>query len=300
MKTIYTIAALAFTMLFSAQEAGKAGELLKNEARTTEMQTQRKEILRNKTIEAARRGGSSDVLDNSSYRRNNTNNRSQQRPKNYQWNYNYGYSEVFLRIPERGFFTVEVGDQMMGNASGKFRFFDLPTGRIPISIYDNGYLIYRTQLNVRNNSRMVLDFFTDYGLYLLDTVPVRNQTYGFNDWDDVWNNPYGNGNSGYNNGGYYGNVMSSQEFSGFLNALKRNSSFDDDKSRFIMQQARNVNFTSQQIYAMLQTYSFDDKKLAIAKQLYKKCVDKQSFYIVYDAFAFDRSKRELSDYIARM
>ena len=298
MKTIFTLSALAFSILFSAQEAGKAGELLKNEARTTEMQTQKKEILGNKTAETGRRGGNNGVLNNSNNGRNNANNGNQTRPKNYQWNYNYGYSEVFLRIPERGFFTVEVGDQMMGNASGKFRFFDLPAGRIPVSIYDNGYLIYRTQLSVNNNSRMVLDFFTDYGLYLLESVPVRNQTYGFNDWDDVWNNPYGN--SGYNNGNYFGNVMNNQGFSEFLKALDRNASFDDDRTRFITQQARNSAFTSKQIYAMLETYSFDDKRLAMAKQLYQKCVDRQNFYLVYDAFDFDRNKRDLSDYIARM
>ena len=300
MKKIFTMAILMIGLGAFAQEAGKAGELLKNEAEKREMQTQRREVLGNRSDEAARTNGSSGVLDNSNYRRNNTyGQNNERRPKNYQWNYNYGYSEVFLRIPERGYFTVEVGDQMMSNTSGKFRFFDLPAGRIPVSVYENGYLLYRTSLNVRNNSRMILDFFTDYGLYLLDTVPVRNQVYGFNEWDDVWNNPYGN-NSGNWNDGYFGNVMSNQEFSAFMNALNRNTNFDNDKTRFISQQSVSTAFTSRQIYGMLKTYSFDNERLKIAKQLYNKCVDRQNFYLVYDAFDFEKNKRDLSNYITRI
>lgn len=139
-----------------AQEAGKVGELLRNEASTTEMQAPNGINTRNKTV------------DRSSDRSNN-----KIKSPNYQWNKNYGYAEVFLRIPEQGFFTVEVGDQMIGNGSGKYRFFDLQSGKVPVSIYENGFLIYRTTLMLRNNSRMVLDFFTNEGLYLLDSYPVQ-------------------------------------------------------------------------------------------------------------------------------
>jgi hypothetical protein len=131
----------------------------------------------------------------------------------------YGYSEVF-RIPEQGMFSVELGDQFISNNSGRFRFFDLPSGRIPVSIYESGYLLYRTTLNVRNNSRLVLDFFTNEGLFLLDSYPVQNQSYGFNDWNDVWNNPYGN-SGGWNDGGSYANVMDNSSFSEFMDMLRK-------------------------------------------------------------------------------
>lgn len=296
LKKVFTISALSFGLLFSAQEAGRSGELLKNEAAKNEMQTQKREVLGRKNAE---------VLDNNNYRNQNKpniNNNSGRRTTTYNWNRNIASSEVFLRIPEDGYFTVEIADQMMSNASGKFRFFDLNAGFTPIYIYKNGYLLYRTRLNIRNNNRMVLDFFSDYGLYLLENVPVRNQTYGFNNWDDVWNNPYGNQNpnNNYGNNAYYGNIMNNQEFANFINTLKRNNNFDDDKTRFINQQARNTSFTSQQIFTLLKTYSFDEKRLIMAKQLYQKCVDKKNFYVIYDAFDFDRSKRELSDYISRL
>ncbi|MFS4427861.1 hypothetical protein [Chryseobacterium sp. S90] len=157
MKKIFISGMLLVGMSAFAQEAGKAGELLKNEASTTEMKAPKSFNERNKAFDQSRSG-------NNNIPQGNRNTRP-----NYQWKRNYGYAEVFLRIPEQGFFTIEVGDQMMANGSGKYRFFDLSSGRMPISIYENGFLIYRTTLMLRNNSRIVLDFFTNEGLYLLDS-----------------------------------------------------------------------------------------------------------------------------------
>ena len=317
MKKIFILSAVAFHLFFFAQEAGKSGELLKNEASKSEMQTKKiigsdDKTKANENQNGGFRGSSNNsVLDNSAHRNPNSTNTNKGSSsnkgnisnkgntasnKNYRWNYNYGYSEVFLRIPENGYFTVEVGDQLIGNTSGKFRFFDLGSGRIPLSIYENGFLLYRTTLNVQNNSRMVLDFFTDYGLYLLGNYQVQNQTYGFNEWDDVWNNPYNNGYG--NNNFYYGNTMNNSQFSQFIVALKKNS-FDDSKLVFVQQQARSTSFSSSQIRAILKAFSFDDDRVNAGKVLYPNCIDKPNFYMVYEAFSFDSSRKELMQYISR-
>lgn len=277
-----------------AQEAGRSGELLKNEARTNEMQTQRNDIT----------GRNNDkVLDNSNYRTPPKANNTKVKSTNYRWNYNYGNSEVFVRIPQNGNYTVEIGDKMMSNATGKFRFFDVKFGTLPISIYENNYLIYRSNLILKSYSRLVLDFFPDYGLYLLGNYPVQNNAYGINEWDDIWNNPYGNqtgnwdGNSG--NAGYYPNVMNNQEFNNFMNALKKNASFDKDKFAMISGISRNTNFTSQQIYAILNAMDFDNNKLEVAKMLYGKCADQRNYHLVIDSFDFDTSKNKLMDFISK-
>jgi hypothetical protein len=271
-----------------AQEAGKAGELLKNEASTTEMRTSKSPDERNKTFDQPESGHTPVP--------SRKGNEIRIKKPNYQWNKNYGYAEVFLRIPEQGFFTVEVGDQMMANGSGKYRFFDLPSGRIPISIYDNGFLIYRTTLMLRNNNRMVLDFFTNEGLYLLDSYPVQNQ-YGFNDWNDIWNNPYGNHSGDWP---LQGNVMDTHSFRQFFDMMMRNEKFDDGKIAMIKQQMRTSMFTSAQIRDLVKALSFDNKKLALAKSMYRNCADKDRYFLVYDAFDFESSKRELMDYISNL
>lgn len=278
MKKIFIGLTLLMGVSSFAQEAGKVGELLRNEASTTEMQAPKTD-LKNKTFD-----------------RNSGNQNGRMKTPNYQWNRNYGYAEVFLRIPEQGFFTVEVGDQMIANGSGKYRFFDLQSGRMPISIYENGFLIYRTSLMLRNNSRMVLDFFTNQGLYLLDSYPVQGQ-YGFNDWNDIWNNPYGNQSGNWNNPG---NVMDNSTFRQFFEMLQRNEKFDDGKLAMINQQMRNSMFTAVQIRDLVKSLSFDKNKLSLAKSMYLNCVDKNKYFVVYDAFDFENSKRELRDYISRL
>lgn len=262
-----------------AQEAGKAGELLRNEASTSEMQSQNSSGFRNKTFE-----------------RNSGNQNNRIKNPSYQWNRNYGYAEVFLRVPEQGFFTVEVGDQMIANGSGKFRFFDLQSGRVLVSIYENGFLIYRSSLMLRNNSRMVLDFFTNEGLYLLDSYPVQGQ-YGFNDWNDIWNNPYGNSPGNWGN---QGNVMDNNTFRRFFDMMKKNERFDDGKIALINQQMRNSMFTAEQIRDLVKSLSFDKNKLSLAKSMYRNCADKDRYFVVYDAFDFESSKRELMNYISRL
>lgn len=273
-----------FAAIYSfAQEAGKAGELLKNEASTAEMQ-----VSGNTKTKAK-------GFDQSKYNQTGNSNNTSKNP-NYQWNKNYGYAEVFLRIPEQGFFTVEIGDQMISNGSGKYRFFDLQSGKMPVSIYENGFLLYRTTLMLRNNNRMVLDFFTNEGLYLLDLYPVKSQSYGFNDWNDVWNNPYGNhSGDGYNSG----NVMDNNTFRQFFDMLQKNEKFDDGKLALINQQMRSSMFSSAQIRDLVKYISFDNNKLALAKSMYKRCADKNRYFLVYDAFDFENSKRELMEFVAK-
>ncbi len=268
-----------------AQEAGKVGELLKNEASKNEIETS-----------ISKTTGSRNN-NNSGFRNPNSSGSKIKNP-NYQWNQNYGYSEVFLRIPEQGIFSVELGDQFIANNSGKFRFFDLPSGRIPVSIYENGYLLYRTTLNVRNNSRLVLDFFTNKGLYLLDSYDVQGQFYGFNNWNDVWNNPYGNQGNNWNNGGNYANVMDNNTFNQFLEMLQKNARFDDSRLSMINQQMRTTMFSSQQIRMLVKEMSFDKNKLSLAKSIFNNCVDKHKYFIVCDAFDFESSKRELMDFVS--
>lgn len=285
MKKIITIIVLSAGMLSFAQEAGKKGELLKNEATVKEMQT----ITSSNTSRGMVRS------DNTSKDRIPSRNNGRNNNVRYNWNQNLGYSEVFVRIPEQGYFSVEIDNQMISSPSGKYRFFDLKSGRMAISIYENGYLIYRSQLNVRNNTRLVLDFFSNYGLYLLDSYKVQGQMYGFDEWDDVWNNPYNN----YPSYNPRNNVMDNRSFDSFVQTLKRTASFDKDKASFIEQQVNNTFFTSQQIKTLLETFSFDDSRLQTAKLLYGYCSDISNFYIVYDTFDFDRNRKDLMNFVSK-
>jgi len=234
MKSIFISVLLLFVTDSFAQEAGKAGEFLKNEASKTEIGSLNKKR--------------SDTKDN-----NNSGLRHQ------------GNSGFRIKNP-----------------------------------HESGYLLYRTTLNVRNNSRLVLDFFTDKGLYLLDSYPVQNQSYGFSSWNDVWNNPYGSQGGSWNNSGNNANVMDSSFFSEFLDMLRKNAKFDDSRFSMIRQQMQTTMFTAQQISILVKEMSFDKNRLSLAKSMYAKCPDKQKYFLVYDAFDFESSKRELMDFISKL
>ncbi|MDO4880307.1 MAG: DUF4476 domain-containing protein [Capnocytophaga sp.] len=264
-----------------AQEAGKMGTLLKNEAKPSEINVQRMEwIDGNKELKP---------IDLQQHRNTQI---------NYQWNVNFGYSEVFIRIPEVGFFTIELGNQQISNSNGKFRFFDVGAGRQPLSIYANGYLIYRTTIFAKNDTRVVLDFFTQYGLYELASYPIESQWYGVENWNDIWNNPYRN-NRGFAQNEIFiqANVMPDDVFRNFISNLRQNYTFDDEKAIFIEQQMRTTAFTSQQIKELASAFSFDKAKLTMAKKLYPICVDKNNFFVVYQIFTFSSDKKQLMEYV---
>ncbi|PID95225.1 MAG: hypothetical protein CSA94_02070, partial [Bacteroidetes bacterium] len=184
----------------------------------------------------------------------------------------WGNSQVFLKIAEQGYFTVEIDRQMMSNPYGKYRFFEVSSGLNRLSIYKGGFLIYRAGISVPRNSRIVL-YLSENGLYLLDVYPIRNE---YDIWSgDVWNDDY--------NDIGYGTVMSPQQFMLFKEQLAQTASFDKEKIEFIdMQISAGTQFSALQIKQLLHLFDFDSKRLKAAKRLYFNCVDPGNFYRVLD------------------
>ena len=291
MKKIITLALLIFVSNVFAQEIGKAGVLLENEATSAEMKKQNPQI---SSLDRSSQIKQNPTINSNNRESRENNNRTNRRATNYRWNNNLGYAEVFLRIPDYGYYTVQLNEQEISSGSGKFRFFDLSSGRNTLSIFENGYLIYRAPVTIKNNTRLVLDFFPNYGLYLLDSYSVKNQNYGVNEWDDIWNNPYRNGNSIQ-----YGRVMQDKDFSNFVNEVKKYNAFDENRIDLILQQKEVTSFTSQQIKTLLSILNFDKNIVILGKSLYGNCIDPENFYIVYDAINFNSDKKELMNYISQ-
>lgn len=311
MKT--TLHYLLFVFFIStislAQEAGKKGKLMPNE-----ISTNKNTRGRNKNNPQTSRGGMN---------------------PNYNWNYNYnmGYSEIFLRIPQNGFYTVRIDDQTIANDNGRYRFFDLNTGSHTMTITMGRNLIYRTRLSTPNNTRMVLDFFMYEGLYLLDTIPLgysgmNNNNYG-NIWNSYWNDIYNNSNNGNNygwnpnvnygnngnngnygnngnngnngniwngNNGNNGNYVNTFDFEQFYKVVQ-NQAFNSSKIEIIKGQNNNAKWRSDEIKRLLQLFAFDNDKLDVAKLCYANCIDKQNYFNLYTSFAFEKSITELNRFV---
>ena len=277
MKQFSLLVGLLLSPMVFAQEAGTIGKFLRNEAKASDINSVR--------IEIGIEGNRNKRPDLQRYRT---------APDQYQWNpAPYGYSEVFLRIPDRGFFTVTLGDQQISGATGKFRFFDVRSGSVPMSIYLNGFLIYRTTIVAHQNSRTVLDYFVEYGLYELAVYPVDKQWYG-GEWNDIWNDPYRAGSHLATDPRVP--MMPEEVFANFYNSYRK-LTFDKERIAFINQQ-RNTAYTCAQIKQLLRVFDFDNNKVEMGKQLYDLCADKGNFFTIYDIFTFDSYKRQLMEYIS--
>ena len=259
---------IAFVMAVAvrAQQVGSAGRLLQNEYQP------------NKQSRAViGRGGVTINID-------------------YRWeaDYNRGYSEVFIRIPEQGRFTVSIGDQEITNSNGMFRFFDLASVSQPLSIWAGRQLIHRVTISPRDNTRMVMDFFTQGGLYLLDEITLNNNepSYHGRQWNDVWNRSYSGGDFAMQ----IGRPMPPEEYQKFITMYKKQT-FDDEKLSFFNMQKNLVVLTTAQVGELISSLSFGNSKLSLAKSAYDRVIDPQNYYLLLDKFTFQDEKESFKSFL---
>jgi len=189
-----------------------------------------------------------------------------------------------------------------------------PSTNLMINIDRNGraqVIENRGRNNDRNNGRWGqngrdYDYemgrnYGDYGDHDRDWND-RDSRWGNRDQNGGWGNKDQNGgwdkgNGGYgNNGGYGSKAMDDYEFSRALNSI--NMQRDQFRKMDNARQVINMNyFTSSQVRQMLQSFSFENDKLDLAKMAYDKTIDKQNFYLVNDAFSYSTTKDELARWV---
>jgi hypothetical protein len=54
---------------------------------------------------------------------------------------------------------------------------------------------------------------------------------------------------------------------------------------------------AEDLKSVMKLFRFDERKLDLAKYTYNNVCDRRNFYVVYDAFTFNSSARELERYI---
>jgi len=137
-----------------------------------------------------------------------------------------------------------------------------------------------------------------------DSYPDRDRydesgRYDERDRGDYRDNDYQN-NDNYNRNQVYRDqnpaVMQPSEVDRLLNILK-DRPFDDDKLTLARQALGNSTFYAEDLKRVLDQFTYDSKKLELAKQLYRNVYDPHNFYVVYDSFRFDSDRRELERYV---
>ena len=84
-----------------------------------------------------------------------------------------------------------------------------------------------------------------------------------------------------------------------LRANVKLEAFDDNKSKLISVALQNSAISTAQLAELLKTYSFDEKALACAKDVYQLVSDRQNYFTLKDVFRFQKTKNDLMDFLAR-
>ena len=106
-----------------------------------------------------------------------------------------------------------------------------------------------------------------------------------------------NNNLQQNNSNCNGNyAMSSSNFSAAKSTISKQS-FDDTKLSTAKQIISSNCLTAAQIKEMMLLFSFEETRLTLAKEAHARCVDKNNYFILNDAFNFSASVEELNNSI---
>ncbi len=95
------------------------------------------------------------------------------------------------------------------------------------------------------------------------------------------------------NGNY---AMSSSNFSAAKNTISKQS-FDETKLSTAQQIISSNCLTAAQIKEIMLLFSFEETRLTLAKESHSRCVDKNNYFLLNDAFNFSSSVEELNSSI---
>jgi Domain of unknown function (DUF4476) len=218
------------------------------------------------------------------------------------------YGETKLTISASNNTTVRVmvnGNRYSSNGSDGLVIRNLPAGYHTVKVFQKKNIrgnggFGRSNYQVIYTGQVLLkaQYHTDITVNRFGKVLVDEQLMGFgyndDDDDDDWG---GNNGGGWNGGGNgQGQVMNDRLFEQFKQTL-RNESFDNTRLSLAKQTIGTSFLTSQQVKEVVTLFSFETSKLEIAKYAYAFTVDKGSYFVVNDAFAYSSSKDELANFI---
>ncbi len=269
-RLLFTLIALSF---FTSNAQRRA---IKNVAKTAELRQKRTELYRNHnhSVNIGFRFKISDFNYGQPYH-NCVNNSAN--------------NQVFVLIPEYGNYSVELGDQYLYTYTGTFRFFDIVSGVNWIRIFKDDMLIYKAPVQVANNTRLVLEFSNQYGLYVINEQFLNRTRRPVS---------HGHGHDNHAHHNHYGQMpmrVSDSEFNEIKHYLKK-CSFDSGRIEYI-DLLRNKFFSVKDISILIKSFSFGSNRLKAVKKLYKNCVDRENYYRLLDSFTFSSEKEELSNFI---
>jgi hypothetical protein len=230
-------------------------------------------------------------------------------------------SELNIRLHNYAQFNVVLDHQVINNYSSSYDFLELIPGyhylkviQIPLhhgnrgTYHGNPVVLYSGNIYIPAD-RKVYGMIDAYNRFVVVREEYFRNGYGYKNHGKHYkknhtdyNDPYYYSNNNKYNDRYYGKsncyAMSSHDFYTLKNTIA-NASFESTRYNIAKSAVSQNCFTSQQIHELLYLFTFESTRVDFAKLAYYSVIDKERFYLVYDAFTFSSSIDEVSRYVSR-
>lgn len=193
-------------------------------------------------------------------------------------------SELYLSMWDNSGFTVEIDHRHYSVSSHDLVIRNLYSGNHPIVISKNMYSTYGR----RTVKRVVYSGFINIPSQSTVKAKVSRRNY----IDIISIVPYRR----YNPAPYPHPVINNGQFRQLKKRIMY-TRFESDKLDIMEMELAHHYFTSQQVFELVSLFDYESYRVEVAKMAYHKTVDKQNFYLVYDAFHFSSSIDKLERYI---
>jgi hypothetical protein len=195
--------------------------------------------------------------------------------------------------------VIEIDGRKYTDCNNSITVQDIAPGYHLIKIFGDAVSTFRPTVLYNKNTYLKPRFYVDmvinrFGRVLIDEQPLNNGWGGGN-----------NGNNGNNNQqpsrpprpeDNAPRAVSDETFAAMKETIRRES-FDDSRLSIARSIIDQNYFTAAQAKELTQLFVFEANKLAIAKYMYGKTIDRKNYFIVYPVFTFAKTKDELAEYI---
>jgi hypothetical protein len=198
-------------------------------------------------------------------------------------------SEFFIEIPPGARYTVTIGDETISSRNGRFRFFDLPSGRLPVEIALNNRLIVRSDVFAKPGIRSIA-VLNRNSLSTIKDLELGQCNLG--NWDQILEDNYPESRPSHRRSyerEIYLPVMSPEAFSNFITSLRK-TPFSKDKLGLIDLTVGYSYFTVSQIKQVITMMTFSDEKFEALEKMSPHMADSENAYDLIESFRFSDDK----------
>lgn len=205
----------------------------------------------------------------------------------------YDHSRLTIRMWDRAFMTVSIGDRGYDAPDGVFRKQNISAGQHHITVsrrvgrHGHQRIVYRGSIYIPRNRHVIAKITKHNRLVVLEKRYIESERSYHNNRDYRQNNPrYDRPTRRYN----------MVNIPAVVSSMNR-ATFGSDKLIIAKQALRNSNIDAAGVERIMRQFSFDDARLEFATFAYGYCVDPENYYRVNNAFTFSSSIRKLEAHI---